>query len=91
MFHVLLSRGAGETVIASDTLISALRRTGEKDGLEHARLHMSRAGARGVLFMSAPTPSAARNQCRELVARTLAEEPSLTGWQLSDCSPLLPS
>jgi len=92
MFHVLLSRGTGETTIASDALISALWRAGAEHGsLEHARIHISRAGARGVLFMSAPTLATAREQCRQLLARTLVDEPSLAGWQLSDCSPLLPS
>ncbi|MEV6975735.1 hypothetical protein [Kitasatospora sp. NPDC093806] len=50
------------------------------EGPEHVRVHGSRAGARGVMFVIAPNPDTARDLCLAVCARAIAGTPELTGW-----------
>ncbi|MGW6564476.1 hypothetical protein [Streptomyces sp. NPDC054975] len=49
---------------------------------EHVRVHTSRGGAVGVLFLLAPDPAAARAHCLSLCAEALAGEAELSGWRV---------
>ncbi|MFF3323007.1 hypothetical protein [Streptomyces sp. NPDC002889] len=51
-------------------------------GAEHVRVHTSRDGALGVLFVLAPGPVEARAHCLSLCAEALAGEPQLSGWRI---------
>ncbi|MGW7318411.1 hypothetical protein [Streptomyces sp. NPDC054854] len=53
------------------------------DGIEHIRVHASRAGARGVAFCVATDSVRAALQTRSLCERALAEVPLLDGWLLT--------
>ena len=60
------------------------------DGLEHVRLHSSRAGAVAVLFLARRADVPVLADCRELCVRALRAEPLLRGWTLASCAELTP-
>lgn len=51
---------------------------------EHVRVHTTRSGALGVLFVLAPGPVEARAHCLSLCAEALAGEPRLSGWRVTE-------
>lgn len=53
------------------------------DGIEHIRVHPSRAGARGVVFCLAQDGEQATTRVRALCERALCGNPTLHGWSLS--------
>ncbi|XIE79120.1 hypothetical protein AB6O49_15885 [Streptomyces sp. SBR177] len=58
-----------------------------EDGVEHIRVHASRAGARGVLFCLAPDVELAVERSRALCHRAVTERPEFTGWQVARVGP----
>ncbi|MET9951987.1 hypothetical protein ABZ135_10630 [Streptomyces sp. NPDC006339] len=52
-----------------------------EDGVEHIRLHTSRAGARGVFFLLAPHPERAVSRASEVCDRALERCPEFRGWE----------
>ena len=77
----------------SDALVSAGT---PGAGLEHVRLHPSRAGAVAVLFLREGPPSgstagtSALGRSRELCERALRSSPLLHGWTFGWCAELAP-
>ncbi|MFJ3906222.1 hypothetical protein [Streptomyces sp. NPDC090025] len=66
-----------------DALLAALwAACGPDDGVEHVRVHTSRAGARGAAFLLAPNGAHAVRRCRAVCQRALAGSPVLHGWRL---------
>ncbi|MBC3840510.1 hypothetical protein GXW82_10475 [Streptacidiphilus sp. 4-A2] len=62
-------------------LTPALTRSGEEQkGFEHLRVHTSRAGARGVMFLIAPAVDRARLDCLAICERAIATTAELAGW-----------
>lgn len=51
-----------------------------RHGVEHVRVHTSRSGGVGVLFLRAPGPAEARAYGLALCAEALAGVPQLGGW-----------
>ncbi|MFI9584377.1 hypothetical protein ACIHCQ_21630 [Streptomyces sp. NPDC052236] len=89
MVHVVASCAEGRSIADPDLLAAAFRRADERCGrLEHVRIHVSGAGARGVLFLSGMAPEAAQQYCRELFEQAVMGHPELTGWSLSHCAML---
>lgn len=71
---------------AAELLAARLRHAASGDGsLLHLRLHPSRAGAVGGLFLTGDV-LAAEVRCRTLCLRALAGEPGLQGWVLHSCA-----
>lgn len=71
---------------AAELLAARLHHVGSGDGsLLHLRLHPSRAGAVGGLFLTGDVRTA-EVRCRELCRRALAGEPGLQGWVLHSCT-----
>ncbi|MEU1228973.1 hypothetical protein [Streptomyces sp. NPDC005828] len=69
---------------SSDELIAALRAVCRPDdGVEHVRVHPSRAGARGAVFLLAPDAASAVRQCRAVFRRALSVSEALRGWRLA--------
>ncbi|MFE1272551.1 hypothetical protein [Streptomyces sp. NPDC058757] len=67
-----------------DALVAALWAVcGPDDGVEHVRVHTSRAGARGAAFLLAPDGAHAVQRCRAMCQRALAGSPVLHGWRLA--------
>jgi hypothetical protein len=78
-FSMSCSDGTSEE--ARRILTSALTRSGEEqEGLEHIRVHTSRAGARGVMFLIAPDVDQARLGCLAVCERAIATTAELAGW-----------
>ncbi|OKJ48576.1 hypothetical protein AMK27_37955 [Streptomyces sp. CB02009] len=70
--------------LSSDVLLAELwAACRPDDGVEHVRVHASRAGARGVAFLLAPDEASAVRRCRALCRRALVLSPALGGWQLA--------
>ncbi|MEU2282388.1 hypothetical protein ABZ614_10700 [Streptomyces sp. NPDC013178] len=70
--------------LSSDALLAALWAVcGPDDGVEHVRVHTSRAGARGAAFLLAPDEASAVRQCREVCRRALALSAALRDWRLT--------
>ena len=91
LFYVAINRGASRPINDPEVVSTALRKADQDHGaLEHARIHTSRAGACGVLFINGRAPADAHDYCRKLVSRALDEAPALAGWFLCDCAPLPP-
>jgi hypothetical protein len=71
-------------VLSSDTLLSELWAVCEPDdGVEHVRVHASRAGARGVAFLLAPDEASAARRCRAVCRRALVLSSALRDWRLT--------
>ncbi|WP_432171993.1 hypothetical protein [Streptomyces sp. 1222.5] len=69
--------------LPGDVLLAALWAVcGPGDGVEHIRLHVSRAGARGAAFLLAPDGPSAVRQCRAVCRRALAVTGALSAWRL---------
>ncbi|MEV7602194.1 hypothetical protein AB0O91_32980 [Kitasatospora sp. NPDC089797] len=76
-----MTRPRAAPVPAEGTVTTALRAAAAlHEGPEHIRVHSSRAGARGVMFVIAPDPDTARALCLAVCARAVAGTPELTGW-----------
>ncbi|MEU4068245.1 hypothetical protein AB0F25_38620 [Streptomyces wedmorensis] len=74
----------GAPDLSSDALLAELwAACGPDDGVEHVRVHASRAGARGVAFLLAPDEASAVRRCRAVCRRALALSPALGGWRLA--------
>ncbi|MFG2637085.1 hypothetical protein ACGFX8_25020 [Streptomyces sp. NPDC048362] len=56
--------------------------------LQHIRLHLSRGGARGVLFVAAEDGSSAEAYARTLWAAVARGEGPVSNWLLLECSAL---
>ncbi|WP_123459496.1 hypothetical protein [Streptomyces sp. PanSC19] len=70
--------------LTSDVLLAELwAACGPDDGVEHVRVHASRAGARGVVFLLAPDEESAVRRCRAVCQRALALSSALGGWRLA--------
>lgn len=70
--------------LSSDVLLAELwAACRPDDGVEHVRVHASRAGARGVVFLLAPDEASAVRRCRALCRRALVLSPALGGWRLA--------
>lgn len=70
--------------LSSDALLAELwAACGPDDGVEHVRVHASRAGARGVAFLLAPDKASAVRRCRAVCRRALAVSPTLRGWRFT--------
>ncbi|MFJ9829510.1 hypothetical protein ACIRSU_34815 [Streptomyces sp. NPDC101160] len=70
--------------LSSDALLAALWAVcGPDDGLEHVRVHTSRAGARGAVFVLAASEASAVRQCRAVCLRALAVSAALGDWRLT--------
>lgn len=66
---------------AEGAVATALRTAADlHDGPEHVRVHGSRAGARGVMFVIAPSPDIARALCLIVCVQAIARTPQLEGW-----------
>ncbi|GAA4760737.1 hypothetical protein GCM10023329_02390 [Streptomyces sanyensis] len=65
-----------------------LQHDGSHGRLQHVRLHMSRGGARGVLFVSAQDSAAAESHVRALWAAVARSGGPVGGWRLLQCTPL---
>ncbi|MFI5801296.1 hypothetical protein [Streptomyces sp. NPDC051561] len=52
-------------------------------GAEHVRVHTSRDGTLGVLFLLAPGPAEARAHCLEICTAALAGVPQLSRWRIA--------
>ncbi|MFJ7272486.1 hypothetical protein ACIQV3_38650 [Streptomyces sp. NPDC099050] len=73
-----------EELLPERALLGALwSMTQPGDGIEHIRVHPSRAGARGVVFCLAQDGGQAATRVRALCERALREAPALHGWLLS--------
>ncbi|MFF4321395.1 hypothetical protein [Streptomyces sp. NPDC001568] len=85
LIEFVLSRPApGRPSPAERDLLDALWAASRPcDGIEHIRVHASRAGARGVVFCLAADSARAALQTRALCERALAEAPLLDGWLIS--------
>ncbi|MEU9002335.1 hypothetical protein [Streptomyces sp. NPDC048551] len=71
---------------AAELLAARLRHAGSGGGsLLHLRLHPSRAGAVGGLFLTGDVLTA-EVRCRALCLRALAGEPGLRDWVLHSCA-----
>ncbi|QES51904.1 hypothetical protein DEJ50_32730 [Streptomyces venezuelae] len=70
-----------------DVLWSASRPGG---GIEHIRVHPSRAGARGVVFCLAADGRQALLRVRSLCERAVNQAPALHGWRLTAVGPAGP-
>ncbi|MEV7420701.1 hypothetical protein [Streptomyces sp. NPDC089919] len=60
------------------------------DGIEHIRVHPSRAGARGVAFCLADDAGRATGRVRALCERALHTSDLLHGWHLTEPPDRLP-
>ncbi|MFD3470871.1 hypothetical protein ACFWWM_31830 [Streptomyces sp. NPDC058682] len=70
-------------VLSGDVVLAALwSAAGPDDGVEHIRLHMSRAGARGAAFLLASDGESAVRQCRAVCRRALGISTALRDWRL---------
>ncbi|MFJ9810766.1 hypothetical protein ACIRTB_21315 [Streptomyces sp. NPDC101158] len=70
--------------ISSDAVLAALWAVcGPADGVEHIRVHASRAGARGAAFLLAPDEAQAVRQYRAVCRRALAASAALRDWRLA--------
>ncbi|MEU6235628.1 hypothetical protein [Kitasatospora sp. NPDC047058] len=79
--HFTMTRPRDAPVPAAGTVTAALRTAARlHDGPEHVRVHGSRAGARGVMFVLAPNPDTARALCLAVCVQAIAGTPELTGW-----------
>lgn len=88
--HVVATCATQQSLQEPNVLLQALQQADMGRGwLEHARIHLSHGGARGVLFLSGPAPYQVQQYGRELFRRALSREPELATWALSECS-LLP-
>lgn len=90
MVHVVATCDTHQSLKEPEVLMQALQQADMGRGrLEHARIHLSRGGAKGVLFISGPAPYEVQQYGRELFGRAVSNEPALATWALSECS-LLP-
>ncbi|MCG6498007.1 hypothetical protein [Kitasatospora sp. A2-31] len=79
--HFTMTRPRDAPVPADGTVAAALHAAAHLHrGPEHIRVHGSRAGARGVMFVIAPCPDTARALCLTVCAQAIARTPELTGW-----------
>ncbi|MGW3361199.1 hypothetical protein ACWDFL_38510 [Streptomyces bungoensis] len=73
-----------ERELSGDVVLAALWAVCDPDdGMEHIRLHTSRAGARGAAFRLAPDEPSAVRQCRAVCRRALAVTAALSAWRLT--------
>ncbi|MBT2395419.1 hypothetical protein [Streptomyces sp. ISL-100] len=87
MLHVVASCTGGQAIADPDVLVAAFRQADEERGrLEHVRVHVSRAGASGVLFLGGMVPDVALEYGRELFEKAVMCQPELAGWSLSHCA-----
>ncbi|MEV6758256.1 hypothetical protein [Streptomyces sp. NPDC051214] len=78
-----------QSLLDHDALVASLQQADrQRGGLEHARVHASGAGMRGVLFISGMDSDAARIYCRDLFEQAVLGAPELTGWSLAHCDVL---
>ncbi|MFJ7272333.1 hypothetical protein ACIQV3_37850 [Streptomyces sp. NPDC099050] len=54
-----------------------------QDGVEHIRIHTSRAGARGVFFCRAPDLDQAVSRTYAVCRRALELRPEFRGWEIT--------
>ncbi|MFK0223768.1 hypothetical protein ACIQWN_36985 [Streptomyces vinaceus] len=89
LFYIAVNRGHAQEITDPGYLSNALRQADhEHRALEHSRIHVSSAGACGVLFFNGLAPANTYDYCCALVIRALDEAPDLDGWYLSNCAPL---
>ncbi|MER7515643.1 hypothetical protein [Streptomyces sp. NPDC126499] len=82
LVEFLLAKPPTAPEASESATLSALRSASlPGDGVEHIRLHMSRAGARGVFFCLAPDPVHAMARVDAVCRRALETCPALRGWQ----------
>ncbi|MFF3017249.1 hypothetical protein [Streptomyces sp. NPDC057939] len=88
LIEFVLSRPSrGESSLPERALLAALWAADlPGDGIEHIRVHPSRAGARGIVFCLAEDGVSATLRVRALCARALAQAPPLNGWRLDSVS-----
>ncbi|WP_377267737.1 hypothetical protein [Peterkaempfera sp. SMS 1(5)a] len=75
-----MSRLPGGPSPTTADVLSALEQAAVGEGVEHIRIHLSRAGARGVFFVVAADQEAARRVCAAVCTRACTESPLLQGW-----------
>jgi hypothetical protein len=79
--HFTMTRPRDAPVPAEGAVTGALRAVARlHQGPEHIRVHGSRAGARGVMFVIAPNPETARAVCLIVCIQAIARTPELAGW-----------
>ncbi|MFF3216117.1 hypothetical protein ACFYYB_36575 [Streptomyces sp. NPDC002886] len=54
-----------------------------QDGVEHIRIHTSRAGARGIFFCRAPDLEQAVSRTYAVCRRALELRPEFRGWEIA--------
>lgn len=83
MSEFVLTKPPGAPPVSESTLLRELwRATGPADSVEYIRVHLSRAGAKGVVFSVAADPEHARKECLALCRRALFRSPHLSDWTL---------
>ncbi|MFI5529612.1 hypothetical protein ACIA8O_13850 [Kitasatospora sp. NPDC051853] len=81
MSEFILTRPRHAPQVTEHVLLQELwQACGPTDRVEHIRVHVSRAGAKGVVFSLAADPSRARTECQELCLRALSQSPHLRAW-----------
>ncbi len=75
-----LSRADRGPLPTREELTGALERAAVAQGVEHVRVHVSRAGARGVMFVLARSSASAAEVCLTVCRRALADSPLMRDW-----------
>ncbi|MFJ4864007.1 MULTISPECIES: hypothetical protein [unclassified Streptomyces] len=88
MFQVILTCNDSPPQVGPDLLLEQLRRADAGwNVLEHARVHVSGAGARAALFLSGDF-HAAEAASHALCRTALLGHPAFAGWSVDHCAPL---